>query len=239
LTISPSSLDELRPSYQLASGDISIDLGDLDFGGEAVELDLDSGVGNIYVYVPAGVAIEASANATLGEVGVGGSRSSGLGAEVIRSIDGEAGRLIIDADVRIGSIEVYYTDFVGFDGPLNADDGIVPLTGDNRLVQVLEGIALVEPQTVGEIAGTYEILDGRLILDLTGLDEPGVVVPISFVGYGEVSILVPNDAHLIATGDVPFADVDGTTTGAGWWERPGSGITLIINAAGPSVSIEE
>jgi len=243
LNVTPASVGELQPSYRIASGNISIDLSEVEFRGETASLDVDTGVGNIYVYVPPGVAVDASANAILGEVGVGGSRSSGLGAEVVHTVDGDAGRLVIDADVRIGSVEVYYRD-VGAIGPSDepAESGGVAIatTPAGSFVQVVEGVGFEEPRGVSEIARTYEILDGRLVLDLTEVLEPDAAVRISFVGYGEAVVIVPPDARIFASGDIPNADFSGIPDdGVPVWERPGDGITLVINSSGPSVWIEE
>jgi len=242
VTITPDSLTELSPAYQIGSGDITLDLSRVDFAGESLVLDLDAGIGSIHVHVPPEVAIEATANAIVGDVQVGGLRSSGLGAEVIRSTNGTAGRIVIDADVRIGSITIRRFDSAALEQPrsIGGVGGSTPTAINNRVVQLAGGVGYEEPRSVEEIAGTYEVLDGHLVLDLSRVVEPDAVVPINFVGFGEATVIVPPDARVFATGDIPMADLEGTPDdGVPVWERPGDGITLIINASGPWVSIEE
>ena len=242
VTLTPDSLAELPAAYQIGSGDIDLDLSRVDFAGETRTLDLDMGIGSIHVHVPPGVAIEATANAIVGDVQVGGLRSSGLGAEVTRNSGGSAGTLVVDADVRIGSIAIHRFDSAALEPPGSIVDiaGIAPIAINGGVVRLPGGVGYEEPRSVEEIAGTYEILDGRLILDLSRIVEPDAVVPISFVGFGEATVIVPPDARVVATGDLPITDLAGTPDdGLRVWERPGDGITLIINASGPSVSIEE
>lgn len=103
------SASELKERYELAAGEIVIDLTDLDatelqeLSGQVLELDLN--VGEIRVIVPDdGLRVEADAQIELGEVLLFGDNSGNSG----KAIHGEDDEplLRIDADAVIGEIEV-------------------------------------------------------------------------------------------------------------------------------------
>jgi hypothetical protein len=114
--ISPRSVAELEPRYDLALGQLVIDLSHLKLQpNERVDIEARVGLGELVVAVPAGVPIEGLARAGLGEVQVLGDQASGFTPE--RVLEGCGGRhsmgrrrssacLVLDLSVGLGSVKV-------------------------------------------------------------------------------------------------------------------------------------
>jgi phage shock protein PspC (stress-responsive transcriptional regulator) len=257
LDLRPLSLEEIQPAYSIEAGDLSLDLTGLDLAGETVTLDLDVGVGSIYVAVPRAVDVEATANARLGEANVLGGWSSGLGAEVERSVGGVGaggGKLIIEADTRFGSISIYRNEPLAFGeyGPLVYERGPWGI-GDEELDDLLDGLRndgmVIEmgaetrelaPRNVEEIPRAYVINGGRLFLDLSaiGFDQE---ISIALAGDGLVTLGVANDAHVTTVTRWPMEglgelmDFDGLRY---MYERPGRGPLIFIEGYGPQIRVD-
>jgi phage shock protein PspC (stress-responsive transcriptional regulator) len=105
----PASTAELRDEYHHAIGEMTIDLRDLDLAdGEEASVDLSLGVGHLIVFVPPDVDLDLDAGAGLGEVVAFGRSESGTSPElsVHDDVPGSDARLVVDAHVGIGQVEV-------------------------------------------------------------------------------------------------------------------------------------
>jgi phage shock protein PspC (stress-responsive transcriptional regulator) len=99
----PASSAELKPSYELGIGDLSIDLSDIGPVTTETHMEAKVGIGELEIIVPADVSVEANAHAKAGEVYVFGRQDDGRNAEVGT---GSGGLLVIDAKVGAGRIDV-------------------------------------------------------------------------------------------------------------------------------------
>jgi hypothetical protein len=110
--IRPQSLDELEPRYDLAVGQMVIDLSGLRLQpGDRVELQARVGMGELVVELPEGANVEAHARAGLGDVQVLGGEASGFGPErTVTRVDRRRvalGALIsLDLSVGLGEVQV-------------------------------------------------------------------------------------------------------------------------------------
>lgn len=106
--VAPSSLAELEPSYEIGMGNLILDLSRLDFGGQSRDLDVEVGMGNLTIVVPAHVAVEIDGEVGAGEASTFGHHEGGLGFEVNHreGADAGAGLLKIDYEVGMGRAEV-------------------------------------------------------------------------------------------------------------------------------------
>jgi hypothetical protein len=106
--VSPDTFAELEPAYSLDIGSLYIDLTDLPWEGEVVDLELSIGAGNIELELPEGVGLVGDASVDAGRVAAGGRESAGLGGPEITFNDpGRLGTLNLDASVDIGNIDIY------------------------------------------------------------------------------------------------------------------------------------
>lgn len=103
-----SDVTELKPSYEVGLGDLTLDLSGLTLDGDrAVQASV--GAGNLVVEVPPGVTVRVEASVGAGDINLLGERANGL--SVKRTINREGsvdtpGELLLDLQVGAGKIEV-------------------------------------------------------------------------------------------------------------------------------------
>jgi len=106
-TVSPDTFTELEDSYALEVGNLVIDLTDLPWDGETVDLEASVDAGNIEIWIPPGVGLEGEASVDVGHVGAFGRESSGLGGPTLEfDTPGPAGTVVLDATVDLGNIDI-------------------------------------------------------------------------------------------------------------------------------------
>jgi hypothetical protein len=107
-TFSPTSITDLHKRYDLALGQLTIDLRDLQVGSGTVIVEARVGVGELVVHVPAS-AVEAHGRAGLGQVTLLGRADSGFDVDVtVRSPNptGTGSILALELSVGIGQVTV-------------------------------------------------------------------------------------------------------------------------------------
>jgi len=106
-TVSPDTFTELEDSYALEVGNLVIDLTDLPWDGETVDLVARVDAGNIEIWIPPGVGLEGEASVDVGHVGAFGRESSGLGGPALEfDTPGPAVTVVLDATVDLGNIDI-------------------------------------------------------------------------------------------------------------------------------------
>jgi phage shock protein PspC (stress-responsive transcriptional regulator) len=109
----PATIADLKPAgYELGVGELVIDLRGMQWPREAtVNLKVDVGTGHALVLVPADVCLQSTAHAGLGYVNLLGNESGGADIDEERGTVARtsARRLVLDADVGIGAVEVRHT----------------------------------------------------------------------------------------------------------------------------------
>ena len=107
-TVSPDAFAELEDSYALDVGNLVIDLTDLPWDGETIDLEARVDAGNIEIWIPPGVGLEGEASVDLGHVGAFGRESSGLGNPTLQFDNpGPLGTVDLDAAVDLGNIDIH------------------------------------------------------------------------------------------------------------------------------------
>lgn len=98
--------------YEFGVGRLAIDLRDIEWRrDQVVHLDARLGIGELVVAVPAGVCVEADASAGAGRVRVAGQETDGTSVDLTVASGSEAApRLVLDADVDLGAINVINDD---------------------------------------------------------------------------------------------------------------------------------
>jgi len=107
-TIAPDNFEELESGYSLDVGNLVIDLSDLPWEGEEIDLSAEVDAGNIEIRLPRGVGLEGEASVDVGRVGAFGRESAGLGSPGL-SFDepGRLGTVNLDVMVDLGNIDIY------------------------------------------------------------------------------------------------------------------------------------
>lgn len=121
---SPTSVDQIEPSYEMGFGSIRLDLRNLEFDGAAVATRIESGVGEVRVFVPEDVEVAVQAQSGIGQVVLfDQERSSGFGAErrSVHRPDDPAGVVDLDLSVGIGSVQVHLVSPPDRDGSDDLD----------------------------------------------------------------------------------------------------------------------
>jgi phage shock protein PspC (stress-responsive transcriptional regulator) len=116
-TYHPGTVSDIRDQYELGIGSLKVDLRDVDFGSGDVPLSLDIGMGEAVVLVPENVCVATRAQVGAGEVQVFGHGNSGLDVDVrdTPTAANDNARLVLDADVGLGSLQVRHNELDPFD----------------------------------------------------------------------------------------------------------------------------
>jgi phage shock protein PspC (stress-responsive transcriptional regulator) len=110
---SPATISDVRPGgYELGVGELVVDLRAMQWPRDAtVNLKVDVGTGHALVLVPSDVCLQTETHAGLGYVNLLGSETGGADIDEQRGTVARSAtrRLILDAHVGIGAIEVRHT----------------------------------------------------------------------------------------------------------------------------------
>jgi phage shock protein PspC (stress-responsive transcriptional regulator) len=107
LVVTPASIDDLEPSYQLGAGSLNLDLSGLEFT-DIHRVAVQVGFGEVVVSVPDDVSVEITGQVAGGELDALGRTSSGLALEraVVDEVEDADGRLVLDVQVGFGDATV-------------------------------------------------------------------------------------------------------------------------------------
>ena len=108
-TYHPRSVAAVEGAYTLAVGNLSVDLRDVDFSGTSRRVHAQLGIGQLNVTVPRGVRVVVDGHAGAGSVTAFGDQSDECcptDVHLVRSGAPGGGRLLLDADVGAGHIEI-------------------------------------------------------------------------------------------------------------------------------------
>lgn len=108
-TVELTSVDEIRPDYNLAMGKLTIDLRNIEDLDAATSLTASVGTGELIIRIPEGTAIDVDASVGAGQVEILGRVIDGLGIDESYQSPGysEAGEsLKLDLQAFTGRVEV-------------------------------------------------------------------------------------------------------------------------------------
>lgn len=108
-TVVVSSIEELRPDYNLAMGTLTLDLREVDDLGSLTDVTASVGMGELVVRVPPGTLLDVDARVGAGEIEILDRVTDGVGIdETYRSpgIDAADESLVLDLEVFTGRVEV-------------------------------------------------------------------------------------------------------------------------------------
>jgi hypothetical protein len=105
--LTPTSVDDLEPTYQVGAGTLTLDLSELELTGTH-QVRVQVGFGEAVIVVPDGVTVEVTGQVGGGELTAFGRRSSGLAVDrvILDEVDDEVGRLELDVQVGFGEATV-------------------------------------------------------------------------------------------------------------------------------------
>ncbi len=200
--INPTSFAELQENYELSTGRLTIDLTDLPWEGEVVELRGSVGVGSLEVLLPPNVGIEADT-----EVGIGESRGpenseGGLGVDHTYAYpDRGGGLLVTHLDVGIGEISL--------SGLNVATPGVFVEGSGDVVIEATDRSALAEGYSV--------VGDASINLDLSRIDTGDDLFLDLTTEDGMLTVVLPEGVSYFvnATSSDGRIDVLGTTAEPG------------------------
>ena len=108
---------DIHDRYELGIGELVIDLRDTDLPAGDVPINVDLGMGEARVLVPEDVCVATSADIGMGNVAFFGRDNGGVDVDFDErpNADGDATRLLVDADVGVGELrvddDVFFHDF--------------------------------------------------------------------------------------------------------------------------------
>jgi hypothetical protein len=105
----PHRVSAVERGYEMAIGNLSVDLRDVDFAGTRRRVHAQIGIGDLDIAVPDDVSVVVDAHAGAGRIDALGRSSDGCcpsELRVVRPGVAGAGTVVIDADVGAGHIEV-------------------------------------------------------------------------------------------------------------------------------------
>ena len=166
--VTVSSVDEMAPAYNLAIGELVVDLRDVDFSGQTFELATSVGIGSLQILVPPDVAVEVAAEVGIGEAQVFDAVRSGFARSLEASRSGN-GTLVLDAQVLVGEVRVS-----------TSQAALASSVGDLD-------VTVTHPD---QLQNAYSLRTGDIRLDLSNLvlDEPRTVTITNGVGTVEVIV---------------------------------------------------
>jgi len=109
LRLTPVGFDELQSRYELGAGSIRLDLTQLPFDGESIDVEIAVGAGEIRVIVPDDVDVEATGSVGIGQVQILSRSAGGLGVgdvETTVEIDDPQGSIELELNAGLGDIRV-------------------------------------------------------------------------------------------------------------------------------------
>lgn len=109
LRLAPAEFDELQSRYELGAGSIRLDLTQLPFDGESIEVEIAVGAGEIRVIVPDDVDVEATGSVGIGQVQILSRSAGGLGVgdvETTVEVDDPQGAIELELNAGLGDIRV-------------------------------------------------------------------------------------------------------------------------------------
>jgi phage shock protein PspC (stress-responsive transcriptional regulator) len=118
-SVRPGSTAEIRPGYSLGAGELRVDLRDVDLPAGDRRLRLDLGAGHALVLVGEDVCVASEARIGMGGVEVLGRDGGGIDVDWTdaRRAPARVPRLVVDADIGLGLLEVRHDDAGRDDGP--------------------------------------------------------------------------------------------------------------------------
>jgi phage shock protein PspC (stress-responsive transcriptional regulator) len=198
--INPTAFADLQGSYELSTGRLTIDLTNLPWEGQVVEVNASLGVGSLEVLLPPNVGIEATT-----EVGIGESRGpenseGGLGVDHAFSYPDRGGGLVVThLDVGIGEISVS-----GFESPGDSVQG--------------SGDIVIDATDRSVLAPDYSVIgDASIAIDLSRIDTGDDLFLDLSAEDGMIAVVLPQGVSysVNATSSDGSIDVLGTTAEPG------------------------
>lgn len=109
LRLTPTEFDDLQPRYEIGAGSIQLDLTELPFDGESIDLEASVGVGEIQILVPDDVTVTATGSVGIGQIDLAARSAGGLGIgdlEVELEPTDPVGEITLELEAGLGEIDL-------------------------------------------------------------------------------------------------------------------------------------
>ena len=222
--VRPTDFVGLAGTYERGAGELVIDLTDLPWSGQTITLNAEVGVGELELWVPEGVAVEARGEVGIGEFSTVTGAQGGFGIDRTYNVAGSGlGTVVANLEVGIGRIAVESNDNRLFDGagPIGID-GIGDLVVDVNSTEGLEG--------------SYSTSEGDITLDLAGLILTGDRTIEVASDIGDITVILPVDTSYRVAARTDFGVVD--LFGEDQVDRGGSVRADSVASGGPIIELD-
>ncbi len=120
-TYEPTTVAQVRSSYELGIGELDLDLRNLTVTDETVQIDAQVGIGRLDIHVPDTARVEVHAHAGAGQLSLfGNDFDNNWPVNASYTVPGTGtGVIVIDAKVGAGQVQVTRYDALGFDAPVH------------------------------------------------------------------------------------------------------------------------
>jgi phage shock protein PspC (stress-responsive transcriptional regulator) len=107
-TVQPRAVADVQDRYEVAGGELVLDLTDVPFGKEPTDLHARVGMGRLAVYLPVDAPVAATGKAGVGGIDLLGRQEGGVQVSMRNSASGSEriGRITLDLETGYGVIEV-------------------------------------------------------------------------------------------------------------------------------------
>ncbi len=178
--ITVPTASELNEPFQLAIGQLVIDLRDLSLGGGEATLEARVGIGSLEIILPDGIGVSGEASVGIGEVRAFQTTRGGFARTSEFSLPGE-GTLTIDARSNLGEVVIRTS------------------SAPSPSASVRSGDVEVTVDDAAQLGNRYEYDAGDVVLDFSDLDLTTLELPRTVsisMGTGNLTVLV-EDRDLI------------------------------------------
>jgi hypothetical protein len=120
-TYQPTSVTQVRSSYELGIGELDLDLRNLVLDGETVEIHARVGIGRLDIHVPSTARVEVDAHAGAGQLSLfGNTFDNNWPVNATYTAPGTgSGAIVLDAEVGAGQVQVTRYNAQGFETPVH------------------------------------------------------------------------------------------------------------------------
>jgi hypothetical protein len=120
-TYRPTTVDQVRSSYELGIGELDLDLRNLPLTDETVEIHAQVGVGHLDIHVPSTATVEVRAHAGAGQLSLfSNTYDNNWPVDATSTAPGTGDAVIVlDAEVGAGQVQVTRYAPNGFEIPVN------------------------------------------------------------------------------------------------------------------------
>lgn len=180
----PATFAALGTHYDKGAGQLIIDLTQLPWNGESVELTAEVGAGELVLFLPEGVGLNGRGDVGIGEIQTPSGTHGGLSVEDTITLTGDRGTVIADLSVGVGALRV------------ESGTRLPRLGGEAPFLPggFFDGDLTIDISDASSLEPVYSTSEGDIVLDLSDIAlEQDTAVEV-FSDSGDITVTLPAGA---------------------------------------------